>query len=58
MNVFAFLAAHFSLPCWLHMKFYVFKCHHIRVIDNLAFVSHRQALFVEVVVDLYSHNFN
>ena len=57
VNVFAFVLTHLSLPCWLNMELHVMQDNHVGVFDDLASVPNREAFLVEVVVDLYSHNF-
>jgi hypothetical protein len=39
------------------MELHVMQDNHVGVFDDLAPVPNREAFLVEVVVDLYSHNF-
>ena len=57
VNVLAFVLTHLGLPCWLNVKLYIRQANHVSVFDYLASVPNREAFLVEVVVDLYSHNF-
>ena len=57
VNVFAFVLPHFCLSCWLNVELHVFQSDKVGVFDYLAPVPNREAFLVEVVVDLYSHNF-
>ena len=57
VNVFAFVLTHLGLPCWLNVELHILQSDNVGVLDDLASVPNREAFLVEVVVDLYSHNF-
>ena len=57
VNVLAFVLTHLGLPCWLNVKLHILQSDNVGVLDDLASVPNREAFLVEVVVDLYSHNF-
>ena len=55
--VLTLLSTHLGASCWLDMKLGIVQSHDVGVVDHQARLraSHREALFVEVVIYLHFH---